>query len=106
MRHPAYGIPRFLYGRGGEYVIGKRIRCSAQPEQRVCAHVAVVNLCALPADCTDLKLKVESCLLFRVSCRKFISEIPSVCALKLFFRFPHSQYILQLGALLSCRAWR
>ncbi len=75
----------FLYGRGREYVIGKRIHCSAQPEQRVCGHVAVVNLRALPADCTDLKLKVESCLLFRVSCRKFISEIPSVCALKLFF---------------------
>ena len=69
----------FLYGRGGEYVIGKRIHCSAQPEHRVCGHVAVVDLRAVPLDCTDIKPKAEFCLLFQVSCRKLISEIRNYC---------------------------
>ena len=74
----------FLYGRGREYVIGKRIHCSAQPEQRVCGHVAVVNLCALPADCTDLMLKVEPafCFGYRVesSFRKYHPFVPLNCS--------------------------
>ena len=70
----------FLYGSGGEYVIGECIHCAAQPEHGARNYVTVVDLCAIAVDCTDIKPKIEFCFLLRESCRKLISEIPSVCS--------------------------
>ena len=68
----------FLYGLGGEYVIGEHIHRAAQPEHGARNHVTVVDLRAIAVDRTDIKPEIEFRLLFRESCRKLISEIPSV----------------------------
>ena len=70
----------FLYGRGGEYVIGECIHCAAQPEHGARNYVTVVDLRAVSVNCTDIKPKIEFCLLFRKTCRKFIPQIPAVCS--------------------------
>ena len=70
----------FLYGLGGEYVIGECIHCTAQPEHCARNYVTVVDLRAVSVDCTDIKPKIEFCFLLRESCRKLISEIPAVCS--------------------------
>ena len=70
----------FLYGFGGEYVIGKHIHCAAQPEHGARNYVTVVDLRAVSVNCTDINPKIEFCFLLWESCRKLISEIPSVCS--------------------------
>lgn len=45
----------FLYGRGGEYVIGECIHRAAQPEHGARNYVTVVDLRAVPIDRTDIK---------------------------------------------------
>ena len=55
----------FLYGLGGEYVIGEHIHCAAQPEHGARNYVTVVDLRAVSVDCTDIKPEIEFCFLFR-----------------------------------------
>ena len=68
----------FYDGRSGEYVIGKCIYRAAQTD--CCARdcMSVVDLRAVAVDGADIEAEVEFCLLFRESCRKFISKIPAV----------------------------
>ena len=71
----------FYDGRSGEYVIGSVGECTAQTD--CCARdcMSVVDLRAVAVDGADIEAEVEFCLLFRESCRKFISKIPAVRSL-------------------------
>ena len=64
----------FLYGSGGEYVIGEGIHRAGQPEYRARNHVPIVDLRAIAVDRADIKPQIEFCLLLRKPCRELISK--------------------------------